>query len=86
VSGQIYRVGLALIDLEDPANVLHRSEEWVMGPREPYELVGDVPNVVFPCGWVQYENGLVRVYYGAADTSLAAADTTVDRMLELVKS
>lgn len=86
VSGQIYRLGLALIDLHDPSNVLHRSEEWVMGPREPYELVGDVPNVVFPCGWVQHDNGLVRVYYGAADTAIAAADTTVDRMLDLLLS
>jgi predicted GH43/DUF377 family glycosyl hydrolase len=86
VSGQIYRMGLALIDLDDPARVLHRSDEWVMGPQEPYELIGDVPNVVFPCGWVHREDGSVRVYYGAADTAIAAADTSVDHMLEFLTS
>ena len=86
-AGQIYRMGLALTALDDPAKVLHRTQEWVMGPREPYELMGDVPGVVFPCGWVHDPaTGLVRVYYGAADTSIAAADTTLDRMLALVKA
>lgn len=53
VSGDIYRLGLALLDLEDPSKVLHRSDEWVFGPKEQYEREGDVGNIVFPCGWVE---------------------------------
>ena len=45
-----YRLGLALLDLENPTKVLHRSEGWVFGPLEMYERSGDVNDVVFPCG------------------------------------
>ena len=42
VSGAVYRVGLALLDLEEPTRVLHRADDWVLGPREAYERSGDV--------------------------------------------
>lgn len=51
-AGVIYRVGLALLDLEDPRRVIRRGDDWVMSPREPYEIIGDVGYVVFPCGQV----------------------------------
>jgi predicted GH43/DUF377 family glycosyl hydrolase len=71
-AGPIYRVGLALLDLDDPTVVVRRSEEWVLGPRLPYERAGDVDQVVFPCGWtVDVETGRLNLYYGAADTSVA---------------
>ena len=54
-SGSLYRAGLALLDLDDPRIVLHRSDEWVFGPTEAYERVGDVVGVVFPCGWIADE-------------------------------
>ena len=47
-AGAIYRLGLALLDIENPAIVLRRGDEWVFRPTAPYELMGDVPNVVFP--------------------------------------
>src|SRR5690554_2105538 len=74
VAGAIYRLGLALLDLEDPSRVLRRSDEWIFGPREQYEKYGDVPDVVFPCGWVLDEaSGKLRMYYGGADTCVAMA-------------
>ena len=54
VSGHLYRAGLALLDLERPWLVLRRSEEWVLGPQADYEISGDVPNVVFPCGLIHH--------------------------------
>ena len=51
-SGPIYRVGFALLDLEQPEIVLRRSDNWVLGPQADYERVGDVNKVVFPNGWV----------------------------------
>ena len=51
-AGAIYRSGLALLDLEDPSVVLHRSDDWVLSPTAPYERAGDVSDVVFPCGWL----------------------------------
>ena len=85
--GSIYRVGLALLDLDDPVRVLHRAEEWVLGPQAPYEIAGDVHQVVFPNGWTLDEaSGELRLYYGAADTVVAMARADVDEVLALVRS
>ena len=51
-SGCIYRLGLALLDLEDPTRLVARADEWVFAPEKAYETVGDVDKVVFPCGWI----------------------------------
>ena len=82
-SGSIYRLGLALLDLDDPGVVLRRGDEWVFGPEESYELMGDVPNVVFPCGVVVNSAAdELRMYYGAADTCVAVATAKVSELLE----
>lgn len=82
-SGSIYRLGLALLDLEDPRRVLHRGDSWVFGPEESYEWTGDVSGVVFPCGWILEEtDGEVRMYYGAADTSIGLATTNLSNLLD----
>lgn len=82
VAGALYRAGLALLDLDDPSKVIARCEEWVMSPREQYELVGDVPGVVFPCGLVWDEpTDEIRLYYGAADTCIGLATSTLTEVL-----
>ncbi len=80
VSGSIYRQGLALLDSGDPSRVLARSAEWVFGPEEPYERAGDVGNVVFCCGWILSGDEL-RIYYGAADTAICAATSSLEEVL-----
>jgi predicted GH43/DUF377 family glycosyl hydrolase len=73
-SGPIYRAGLALLDLDNPVKVIRRSEDWVFGPTETYELGGDVSKVVFPCGWVlDPVTDVLSVYYGGADSVVALA-------------
>ncbi len=81
IAGGIYRLGLALLDRDDPAKVLRRADEWVFGPEEPYERYGDVGDVVFPCGWV-LDGDELRVYYGAADSSMALATAQLPEVLE----
>jgi len=77
-SGSLYRMGLALLDLERPARCLLRGEPWLLGPEAPYEREGDVPNVVFPCGYTLGSDGdTLNLYYGAADTVLALARTSL---------
>ena len=81
-AGVIYRVGVALLDLEDPKRIIRRGDEWVMSPREPYEIIGDVGYVVFPCGQVVDElTGEIRLYYGAADSSIAVAHGNLNEVL-----
>lgn len=90
-SQYIYQAGVVLLDLDDPTIVKARSSNNILEPRELYELTGQVPNVVFPSGMIvdHYdENGFaeanskVNLYYGAADTSVALATTTVGRLLD----
>jgi predicted GH43/DUF377 family glycosyl hydrolase len=87
VAGEIYRIGLALIDLNEPTRVLRRLSDWVLAPLAPYERTGDVPNVVFPCGLLHdVATGRVRVYYGAADSSICVASARLDDLLDAVLS
>ena len=81
--GVIYRLGLALLDLEDPTKLLRRSNEWIFGPRESYEREGDVDDVVFPCGWI-VENDLVRLYYGGADSCIAFATAKLSDLRDYI--
>lgn len=85
-AGSLYRLGLALLDSSDPTKVIGRSDEWVFGPSAPYEVAGDVPGVVFPCGWVLLDDGAtIRMYYGAADTTIAVADASLAELLDHIE-
>jgi len=86
-SGSIYRAGLALFDLDNPRRVIYRSNEWVFGPRKDYERVGDVSDVTFPSGAV-YDAATdeLRVYYGAADTSVGLITAKLSDVLDYLKS
>lgn len=82
-AGAIYRLGLALFDLENPEHCISRGDDWIFGPEEHYERRGDVDNVVFPCGYTIAPDGdTLRLYYGAADTSIAMATGSIKRMLD----
>ncbi len=82
-AGCLYRLGLALFDLEQPERCLKRGDEWIFGPEEPYERRGDVDNVVFPGGYTLAPDGdTLQLYYGAADTSIALATGSVSAMLD----
>jgi|SRR5581483_2840915 len=81
-AGCLYRLGLALFDLEAPERCLLRSEGWIFGPEEMYERQGDVANVVFPCGYtLAPDSDTVHLYYGGADTCIARATASVSELL-----
>ena len=82
-SGSIYRLGLALLDLEDPSRVIRRSEEWIFGPKASYECDGDVDDVVFPCGWIRKKDRIF-MYYGAADSCIALAEAGLDELVGFI--
>jgi predicted GH43/DUF377 family glycosyl hydrolase len=90
-STNIYQAGVVLLDLHNPGKIIARGRYNILEPREPYELVGQVPNVVFPSGMIVNEvepdgtakpGSEVFLYYGAADTSVALAIATVDELIE----
>jgi beta-1,4-mannooligosaccharide/beta-1,4-mannosyl-N-acetylglucosamine phosphorylase len=86
----VYQAGAALLDLDDPLRVLARTRDNILEPRETYELVGQVPNVVFPSGLVTDRadaagfaplDSRAWLYYGAADSVVALATATVADLL-----
>src|SRR5579885_1197261 len=84
-SGALYRLGLALLDLDDPMKVIARSDEWLAQPEHDYERFGDVNNVVFPCGWIG-DGDELRIYYGAADSRVAMATAKVSALLDWLRA
>jgi predicted GH43/DUF377 family glycosyl hydrolase len=85
-SGSLYRVGLALYDLEHPEIPILRGASWIMGPDAPYERCGDVSNVVFPCGYTIGNDGdKLNLYYGAADTSICLVVGSIKEMLQWLR-
>jgi predicted GH43/DUF377 family glycosyl hydrolase len=82
-AGSLYRLGLALLDLEDPNIVIRRCDEWVFGPKELYERIGDVPDVTFPCGVIVRGDDLI-MYYGAADTTICVAIASLNEVLDFI--
>lgn len=80
-----YRLGAALLDLNDPTKVLCRTKDWIMEPDQKYETKGLYNGVVFPCGAVVIKNTLF-VYYGGADVYTGVATCNLNDIInELVK-
>jgi len=81
-AGCLYRLGLALLELDRPEQCLVRGDAWIFGPEAPYERSGDVGNVAFPCGYTIGADGdSLNIYYGAADTSIALATASIGELL-----
>ncbi|MCR5208286.1 MAG: glycoside hydrolase family 130 protein [Eubacterium sp.] len=84
-NGFTYSMGAAILDRDEPWKVLHRADSFLLAPHELYETVGDVPNVVFPCAALaDADSGRIAIYYGAADTTVALAFTTVDEVCDYI--
>jgi beta-1,4-mannooligosaccharide/beta-1,4-mannosyl-N-acetylglucosamine phosphorylase len=85
-NGFVYSMGAALLDLDEPWKVISRAPQYLLSPQASYEQVGDVPNVVFPCGAL-FDAGADRVsiYYGAADTVVCLAHGHLSEILEVVR-
>ncbi len=85
-NGFVYSFGAALLDRDQPWKVIRRSRPYLLSPQTPYECVGDVPNVAFPCAALcDGPTGRVAIYYGCADTVTGLAFTTVDGVLDFLR-
>lgn len=82
--GYRYSMGAVLLDAENPEKVLFRSKHYLLAPAAPYELAGDVPDVVFPCAAVA-DGDRVAIYYGAADTTVCLAFGRISEIIAHLK-
>ncbi|RJP27278.1 MAG: glycosidase [Candidatus Omnitrophota bacterium] len=82
-AGMRYVLYMFLADLNDPSRISKAPGGYFLAP-EGEERIGDVSNVVFSNGWIACENGDVFIYYGASDTRLYVATSTIDKLLDYV--
>ena len=85
-NGFVYSIGGAILDLDNPSIVKYRCENFLLTPQEWYEERGFVPSVCFPCATLQdNDTGRIAIYYGAADTYVALAFTTLPEIVAYIK-
>ena len=85
-NGFRYAMGTAILDENKPDIVKYRTQPYLLGPAEQYEMVGDVPNVVFPCAALHdIEQDKLAIYYGAADTVVAMAFGHLSEVINFTK-
>jgi predicted GH43/DUF377 family glycosyl hydrolase len=83
MDGSVYRLGVALHDLDDPSKIIGVGDNWILQPEEPYEITGYVHNVVFTCGAVPEDDGTVKIYWGGADTVMCVGTARIDDLVDL---
>jgi predicted GH43/DUF377 family glycosyl hydrolase len=83
MDGAMYRLGVALHDLDDPSKILGVSDDWILQPEDPWEITGYVSNVVFTCGAIPEPDGTVKIYWGAADTVMCVGEAVIQELIEL---
>ena len=76
-----YQVGAMLLDLDNPTNILYRSQEPVMEPEEWYENNGFKAGIVYASG-VVVKNGLLLLYYGGSDSYVCVAHAPFEEFVE----
>jgi predicted GH43/DUF377 family glycosyl hydrolase len=82
MDGSVYRLGVALHDLEDPSKIIAVGDEWILQPEEVYEITGYVHNVVFTCGAVPEEDGSVKIYWGGADKVMCMGTANLEDLVD----
>lgn len=83
-NGDIYRLGVALTDLNRPWIVKARCREAILSPEMFYEREGNIPNVLFTCGTIRRGDSL-KIFYGACDTSLCVAEVKIQDLLDVLR-
>lgn len=82
MAGSVYRLGVALHDLHNPAKIIAVGDEWILQPEETYEITGYVPNVVFTCGAIPEPDGSVKIYWGGADTVMCVGTANIEELVD----
>ena len=82
MDGAIYRLGVALHALQDPAKIIGVGDSWILQPEDPWEVTGYVHNVVFTCGAIAEPDGSVKIYWGGADSVMCVGTARIDDLVD----
>ena len=86
MSGSVYRLGVALHDLDNPARIIGVADNWILQPEDEWEITGYVHNVVFACGAVPENDGTVKIYWGGADTVMCVGTAKINELIDMCKN
>lgn len=81
-AGPLFRIGVAILDYRDPTKVIARSNVPILAPRELYERIGDIQNVIFSCGCVVEPDGEMKLYYGASNSCICVGTVRVSELVQ----
>jgi len=81
-AGPLFRLGAVILDAENPTKILGRTNIPILSPREDYERIGDVSNLVFSCGAIIEPDDKVKLYYGAANSCISIGTTRVQDIVQ----
>lgn len=81
----VYRLGIALLDLHDPSLIIGRTMEPILEPEMSWEKEGRVKNVVFTCGVIEADDKY-WIYYGGADTAIGVASISKQEVWDWAKN
>ncbi|MFC2076781.1 glycoside hydrolase family 130 protein [candidate division KSB1 bacterium] len=80
-AGPLMRIGASILEAENPSSVVSRTNVPILSPREEYERIGDVPNIVYACGAI-FESDLIKLYYGAANSCICVGIVKVQEIVD----
>ncbi len=81
-AGPIYRIGAVILNRQEPTKIVGRTNIPILSPRENYERIGDVPNLVFPTGALTDNDGNLKIFYGAANSCICVGTTKIEKIVE----
>ncbi|MCK4422513.1 MAG: glycosidase, partial [Candidatus Omnitrophica bacterium] len=81
-AGPLTRIGAVILDKQDPLLVVGRSNIPILSPKEPYERIGDINNLVFSCGAILEKDENIKLYYGASDNCLCLGTVPLNEIIE----
>ncbi|GAF03670.1 glycoside hydrolase family 130 protein [Saccharicrinis fermentans] len=82
MDGCVYRLGVALHELDDPSRIIAVGDQWILQPEEMYEITGYVHNVVFTCAAVPEDDGTLKLYWGGADKVMCVGTAVIDELVD----
>jgi len=85
-NGVNYGGGVMLLDLENPMKIIGRCADPILYVKETYEMIGQVPNVVFPGAVIPEDDGTVKIYYGGADYVQCVATAKLSDLIDACKN
>ncbi|NOZ75330.1 MAG: glycosidase [FCB group bacterium] len=83
MNGAVYRLGVALHQLNDPSKLIGIADDWILQPEDSWEITGYVHNIVFTCGAIPENDGTVKIYWGGADSVMCVGTAQIQDLIEL---